>query len=379
MKQLGLEQLRARQTAKWTVFEDDVLPLWIAESDFPIAPEVKSAVAAAVEADTVGYPPAPAATNFGLAVADFYEVRYGWRPNPDNVMWIGDVVRGLNLAITYFTRPDSAVVAPAPAYPPFLALPEATGREMITVSAEGGLDLGQIEEAFARGAGSILLCSPHNPLGYNHDEVTLFHLVELAERYDARVLVDEIHAPLVLDGQHIPVASLGEKAARRCITVTSTSKAWNVAGLKCAQMIFSNPEDVTRWAQLPHIIKDGTSPLGIVAAEAAYSRARRHVDEQVEELRRLRDQAYDLLTAQIPGIVATRPSATYLMWLDFSGTAIGDEEHPARWLRQHARVALNEGTDFGPGGAHHARLNFATTPEILEKAITRMAAAIERA
>lgn len=379
MKQLGLEQLRARQTAKWTVFEDDVLPLWIAESDFPIAPEVKSAVAAAVEADTVGYPPAPAATNFGLAVADFYEDRYGWRPNPDNVMWIGDVVRGLNLAITHFTRPGSAVVVPTPAYPPFLALPEATGREMITVSAEGGLDLGQIEEAFARGAGSILLCSPHNPLGYNHDEVTLFHLVELAERYDARVLVDEIHAPLVLDGQHIPVASLGEKAARRCITVTSTSKAWNVAGLRCAQMIFSNPEDVTRWAQLPHIIKDGTSPLGIVAAEAAYSRARRHVDEQVEELRRLRDQAYDLLTAQIPGIVATRPSATYLMWLDFSGTAIGDKEHPARWLRQHARVALNEGTDFGPGGAHHARLNFATTPEILEKAITRMATAIERA
>lgn len=375
-KELDLATLRARSTAKWTVFEPDVIPLWIAESDFPIAPEVKQAVRKAVQQDQVGYPPAPASTNFSLSVADFYEHQYGWRPNPDFIMWIGDVVRGLWLAVEHFTRPGSSVIVPTPAYPPFLQIPGAARREMVTVPAHGGLDLNAIEEAFAGGAGSILLCNPQNPLGYCHDEVSLFHLVELAERYDARIIVDEIHAPVVLDGKHVPIASINDKAARRSITVTSTSKGWNVAGLKCAQIIFSNQEDVVTWASLAPIIKDGTGILGIVAAEACYLKARSHLERQRTTLRETRDFAYDLLTQAIPGIKVTRPEATFLMWLDFSDTEIHDVEKPAAWLRRTAGVALNEGTDFGEAGRHCARLNFATSPALLEKAITRMAAAI---
>lgn len=384
------DELRARFTRKWTQFEPDVLPLFIAESDFPTAPAVKKVILDYTERECFGYSPAANAVGLGEAVADFHDARYGWRPDAKKVFWIGDVVRGLLLGIQYFTRPDSPVVVPLPAYPPFLELPETTGRERIDVGispANGDLkegekprlDLEAIEKAFAEGAGSILLANPFNPLGYVFDEEHLSELVALADKYDARILSDEIHAPLVYEGQHISIAGLSETAARVTMTVTATSKAWNFAGLKCAQIIFSNDKDVEIWNSLPHVAQDGVGTLGIIAAEAAYRDGISHLEEEVDYLRETRDWLVEELPKRIPGLITSRPDSTYLMWLDFRNTAIGDKEYPAAWLIQHARVAFNEGLTFGDIGAGQARLNFATSREILEEAIDRVATAIEKA
>ncbi len=384
------DELRARFTRKWTQFEPDVLPLFIAESDFPTAPAVKKVILDYTERECFGYSPAANAVGLGEAVADFHDARYGWRPDAKKVFWIGDVVRGLLLGIQYFTRPDSPVVVPLPAYPPFLELPETAGRERIDVGispANGDLkegekprlDLEAIEKAFVEGAGSILLANPFNPLGYVFDEEHLSELVALADKYDARILSDEIHAPLVYEGQHISIAGLSETAARVTMTVTATSKAWNFAGLKCAQIIFSNDKDVEIWNSLPHVAQDGVGTLGIIAAEAAYRDGISHLEEEVDYLRETRDWLVEELPKRIPGLITSRPDSTYLMWLDFRNTAIGDKEYPAAWLIQHARVAFNEGLTFGDIGAGQARLNFATSREILEEAIDRVATAIEKA
>jgi len=364
----SLEELQARGTRKWTVFEEDVLPLWIAESDFPTAPAVKKALEEMVDKETFGYTPAPKVSGLREAVADFYNDRYGWRPNSDHIFWIGDVVRGLLLGVQYFTREDSPVIVPVPSYPPLLELPRTAGREKIETS----LELDDIERAFQAGAGSILLANPYNPLGRVLDEEFLTELVELAEKYDARILADEIHAPLVYEGRHIPVASLGAVAAERTITVTATSKAFNTAGLKCAQMIFSNAADVQTWNCLSGVAKDGTGTLGVLAAETAYRECGDFLDEEVAYLRGTRDWLVEELPKRIPGLKTSKPDATYLLWLDFADTAIGGNPQPAKWLRENAKVALNEGDTFGTGGPGHARLNFSTSREILEEALDRM-------
>lgn len=358
--------LKARRTRKWTVYPDDVLPAWIAESDFATCPEVKQAIRDAVERESFGY--SPARSDLPEAVADFYQHRYGWRPDPEAVVAVPDVVRGMTLAAQYFTRPGSAVVVPVPAYPPFLEIPLAAGRERVLVET---LDVQQIEDAFRAGAGSLLLCSPNNPLGFVPDHATLEALVELADRYDARLLVDEIHAPLVYgDHSHVVTAGLSEKAARVCVTVTATSKAWNIAGLKCAQIIFSNPDDVRVWRGLTGVAKDGVSTLGIFAATACYREGYSFLEEECRQIRSNRDYLVSELPRRVPGLRTTSPDATYLLWLDFTDTPLAAD--PAGLLLEHGRVALNDGRAFGPGGEGHARLNFATSREILEEIVARI-------
>lgn len=369
MKSLSLEELKARGTRKWTVYDDDVLPLWIAESDFPTAPPVLAAIQDAVTQESFGYTPAPRASTLSPALADFYGRHFNWRPDPRHIVWVGDVVRGMLLGVQYFTRPGSPVAVPVPSYPPLLELPHTAGRTKI----ECDLSLESIEEAFASGAGSILLSNPFNPLGLVLERDFLLGLTALAEKYDARILSDEIHAPLVLEGTHIPVASL---APQRTITVTATSKAFNVAGLKCAQIIFSNDTDLKTWNSLTGVAKDGTGTLGVLAAAAAYEQGDSFLTEEIELLRSNRDFIADGLVAAIPGIKVSRPAATYLMWIDWRKTSIPDKEHPAAWLVANARVAMNEGTAFGTGGTGHTRLNFATNQDILAQALERIVTAV---
>ncbi|MGP6172684.1 MalY/PatB family protein [Corynebacterium sp. A21] len=373
----SLDVLKNRQTRKWTVYEDDVLPMFIAESDFTTCEPVMEAIRAAVERESFGY--TPANEDMQQALSNFYAEEFGWRPDPARIFAVPDVVRGLLLAIKYLTRPGSKVIIPTPAYMPFLDLPEAADREMVFINAVGGLDLAEVEREFAAGAGSLVLCSPHNPLGYTYTEEFLHELVALADRYDARIMVDEIHAPLQYEGPHLPAANISELAAKICVTVTATSKAWNIAGLKCAQVIFSNDEDVQAWQKLNGVIKDGTGTLGVFAATACYTEGRVFLHKQLDYLRGNRDWLVENLPKRIPGIRTTNPVATYLMFLDFSGTAIPDKELPATWLRRNAKVAFNEGVTFGPGGEGWARLNFATSRENLEEAVNRIAAALEAA
>ena len=366
----SLTELKARNTLKWTRYGDDVLPLWVAESDFSTCPEVKAAIMDAVQRESFGYPP----DGHGLApaLAAFSTTRYGWEINPARVFPVPDVVRGVYLALSFLTKPESPTIIPAPAYMPFWELTAATGRETMVIDAYGGLDLNDIEDCFKRGAGSLILCNPYNPLGYTFSREFLIELADLTARYDARIISDEIHGPLVYDGTHIPAASVSDTAAQVCVTVTATSKAWNIAGLKCAQMIFTN--DVARWNAVPWMLRDGVSILGLVAAQACYEAHTSFLDDQVAQLKANRDFLVAELPKRAPGVLTANPEATYLMWLDFRNTPLADQ--PAAQLMRKSKIALNEGTTFGQGGEGHARLNFACSPDTLEIAIDRIASAV---
>ncbi|WP_080793837.1 MalY/PatB family protein [Corynebacterium pacaense] len=363
-----LEELKNRRTLKWTRFDEDVLPLWVAESDFGTCPPLKEALADAVEREVFGYP--PDTTGLPEAISGFYRRRYGYALNPDYCFAIPDVVRGLKLAIEHFTKPGSPVIVPIPAYPPFIELPKVTGRQAIYIDAYK-FDLREIEKAFADGAGSILFCNPHNPMGTVFTEEYILELTDLADKYGARVIVDEIHAPLVLDGTHVVAAGVSETAARVCVTVTATSKAWNTAGLKCAQIFFSNEADVKAWKNLSDITRDGVSILGLIAAETCYAEGEEFLEKELDVLRGNRDFAAAELEKM--GVKVHFPAATYLMWLDFSDTAIS--KSPSTKLRAEGRVMLNNGRAFG-GFDSCARLNFACSRETLEEGLRRIASVL---
>lgn len=366
------EQLQARHTMKWTRYPEDVIPLWVAESDFGTCPPVKDALVKAIERETFGYQP----DNPGLpkATADFYRERYGFNANPQWIFAVPDVVRALEIAIAWFTPEGSKVIVPVPAYPPFMGLLGATKREGVFIDATGGLDLGEVEKGFQDGARSIILCNPFNPLGFIFDEEYLRELCELADRYDARVLVDEIHAPLVYRGLHVVAAGVSDTAARVCITTTATSKAWNTAGLKCAQILFSNADDVKRWAQLSPVTKDGVSTIGLIAAETAYRLGGEFLEEEIAYLKANYEYLKEELPQAVPGIKVPEMDATYLMWLDCREVALpGGATNPSRFFLEHAKVMMNDGVWFGEQFAGFVRLNFATSREILERAVAQMA------
>lgn len=362
------EHLKARSTRKWTTYDADILPAWIAESDFATFPGAKNTIRRHVETESFGY--TPAHHKVPTLLADFYSRHYEWRPDPSGIVLVPDVVRGLTIAVQHLTRDGSAVIVPTPSYPPFLSIPETAGREIITIDAIPEPDLDAIKTAFRSGAGSILLCSPNNPFGYTLSKEYLTQLCELAQQYGARVLVDEIHAPLVYQGQHTVAASLDDTAATVCVTITSCSKAFNIAGLKCAQIIFSNPDDLATWNKLNGVIKDGVGTLGVFAAETCYREGDEFLADQNRYLRENRDFLLETLPATVNGLETSKPSGTYLMWLDFRNTRIADD--PAGILLRRGKIALNDGRAFGPGGAGHARLNFATSKARLEEIVDRI-------
>ena len=314
----SIETLRARGTLKWTAYPDDVLPLWVAESDAATCPAVMDAVREAVDREYFGYP-RRSVTDLAGATSDWYADHYGWRPSADRIHPVADVVRGVTLAVRHLTRPGSAIVLPVPAYMPFFEVGPAADREIAHVpTLPDGPDPAAVEKAFADGAGSLILCNPNNPLGFTFTAERLRELADIAAKYDARIISDEIHAPVVLDGDHVPTASVSDVADAVTVTVTATSKGWNTAGLKCAQIILNEADDAT-WHGLAHVIKEGVSTLGMVSATAAYRDGGPWLDEFKDVLRANLDTIERRLPEIAPGAVMNRPRASYLAWIDFRG------------------------------------------------------------
>ncbi|MCR2825495.1 MalY/PatB family protein, partial [Microbacterium sp. zg.Y909] len=268
--------LRAAGSVKWTTFPDTI-GAFVAEMDFGLAPAINDALTAALNRGLTGYLPAQVAGDMAAATADWYAATYGWAVPAERVHPVPDVIAAFELAIEKFTRPGSAVIVPTPAYMPFLFVPQLHGREVIevpSVEVDGRMtmDLDAIGRAFDDGAGMVVLCNPHNPLGtvFRRDE--LIALSELVAAKEGRVFSDEIHAPLVYrPAVHVPYASVSDAAAAHTLTAASASKAWNLAGLKCAQVILSNDADAEAWETFGPWAGHGTSTLGALANTAAYS------------------------------------------------------------------------------------------------------------
>lgn len=407
-----LAELRRRGTKKWRGYPDDVIPMWVAESDFHTCPAVARAIQDCVDREYFGY----SADDVELreALAAFYERRFGWSFSPDWVRTVPDVVKGVTIAVEELTPAGSTIVLPVPAYNPFFEIPDVTGRPAIEVALtpEGRFDLAALEEVFASGtattrgrvvgteeghggnaeeshgtapAGSLILCSPYNPLGRVFSKEELRDVVELAAKYNVRVISDEIHAPIIYPGhQHTPAASISEIAAENTITVTATSKGWNTAGLRCAQMILSSPRDREIMAGVHKLRTGEASTIGIAAATAAYSDESGWLEEQIDYLSGNLDLIERRLPEVLPGATFHRPEGTYLLWVDvrdvpgiYTATDGNSETppDPAEQIFKRAKVAFNTGAIYGAGGDGHVRINFATSREILTEALDRIAAA----
>ena len=370
--------LRARGSFKWTAPGPDGLGAAVAEMDFGAAPPILDALAELSAAANFGYLPPPMAEELAGACAGFMARRYGWQADPADIHPIPDVIKGLELAITHFSRPGSPVILPTPAYMPFLIVPEFLGRQIIQVPMlDDGtgfftFDLDGIDAAFRAGGQLLIFCNPYNPLGrvFSADEMT--QLTDLVDRRGGRVFADEIHAPLVYPGQrHIPYAATSETAAGHSLTATSASKAWNLPGLKCAQVVLTNDADRQRWADLGVFASHGASNPGVVANIAAFRHGEPWLDEVLGYLDDSRRLLAGLVRQHLPGVRYRPPDGTYLAWLDC--TALDLPQSPGELITDRARLTVVDGPAFGTGGAGAFRFNFATPQPILSQMVRQIA------
>ena len=375
--------LRARGSFKWTAPGPDGLGAAVAEMDFGAAPPILDALAELSAAANFGYLPPPMAQELAEACAGFMARRYGWQADPADIHPIPDVIKGLELAITQFSRPGSPVILPTPAYMPFLIVPEFLGREIIQVPMlDDGtgfftFDLDGIDAAFRAGGQLLIFCNPYNPLGrvFSADEMT--QLTDVVDRRGGRVFADEIHAPLVYPGQrHIPYAATSQTAAGHSLTATSASKAWNLPGLKCAQVVLTNDADRQHWADLGVFASHGASNPGVVANIAAFRYGEPWLDEVLGYLDDSRRLLAGLVRQHLPGVRYRPPDGTYLAWLDC--TALALPQTPGEMITDQARITVVDGPAFGTGGAGAFRFNFATPQPILSEMVRQIAGVLER-
>lgn len=372
----GLESLRGRRTLKWRRYDPEVLPLWVADMDVVPAEPIRVAVAEALERGDTGY---AWAGDYADALAEFAGMRWGWHPEPGTMALVPDVMLGVVEVLKLLTSPGDAVVVNSPVYPPFYAFVTHLGRRVVEapLASDGRIDPesleGALTEATRGGArAAYLLCNPHNPTGTVHTASELAEALDLAARHGARVVSDEIHAPVVHSGSAFtPVASLPGGA--RAIAVLSASKAFNLAGLKAAAAV-PGPEAVGDLRRMPEEVGHGASHVGVIAHCAGFRAGGSWLDALLAGLADNRRLLAELLSEQLPEVGYRVPDGTYLAWLDFRPLGLGPD--PAAVLLKRAQVALQPGPRFGTGGAGHARLNFGTSPDILREAVRRIAAAV---
>ncbi|MEU7614063.1 MalY/PatB family protein [Micromonospora sp. NPDC049204] len=377
LRQLTIDQLRERTSLKWREYPDDVLPLWVAEMDVPLAEPVAAAITDAVARGDTGY---TAGTAYPQALAEFARRRWGWDGLAvERTALVPDVMHGVVEALRLVTGPGDAVVVNCPVYPPFYEFVAHADRRIVEapLGADLRLDLGTLEDAFrqARAGGrpaAYLLCSPHNPTGVLHTADELAAVASLAERHGVRVVADEIHAPVVGGGARF-VPYLSVPGAENGLSLMSASKGWNLAGLRGALLI-AGPAAATDLVRVPFDASVSTSHLGVIAHTAAFRDGGEWLDALLTGLDDNRRLLAALLSEHLPAIRYRPGQATYLAWLDCRALGLGDD--PAAVFLDRGRVALNSGPAFGSGGDGHVRLNLATAPELITEAVRRMATAV---
>jgi cystathionine beta-lyase len=368
---------RPSRGEKWGLYPDDVLPVWVADMDFPIADPIRRVLRFAVERSDLGYPIHPAPTDVpAIAVARMRD-RFGWSPKPSHVEILSDVVQGMYVALAQLSDPGDAAVVQTPIYPPFLSSVRAMGRRLLEnplrLTPDGyRMDIDGLRRVVDERTRLVLLCNPHNPSGRAFTREELTAVAELARERDLVVVSDEIHADLVWGGRrHIPFPTLSEDAASRSIVLTAASKAFNIAGLRCGVAIFGSDELKRRFNGLPRHLRGGVGLLGIEALRAAWRHAQPWLDEVRAYLEANRAFVVDFVRDELPGVVLHPPEATYLAWLDCR--ALDLHPSPYQHFLDRGRVALSDGANFGEVGRGFARLNFATSRAILTDALERVA------
>jgi cysteine-S-conjugate beta-lyase len=373
----SLAELRHRTSFKWRTHPDDVLPAFVAEMDFDLAEPIQQAVGSAMAIGDTGY---AHKGMLGEAFAEFAQSRLRWSPDPARVFAIPDVMTGIVEMIVALTPPGSGIVINPPVYAPFFFRIGFAGRRVVEAplarGRDGGydLDLDALDGVLAgERVSAYLLCSPHNPVGRVWSAGQLNDVADLCQQHGKLLLVDEIHAPLVLPGAgYVPFLSLDHEATQRAIVFTSASKGWNIPGLKCGIAVAGSGELAGMLAQRWEALLAGH--LGVIASVAALERSLPWLDAVLAQLDENRGYLSRLLGEHLPEIRYVPPEASFLAWLDCRPLGLGED--PAAVFLAGGRVALSPGPDFGTHGKGFARLNMGTSPALIREAVRRMAAAL---
>jgi cystathionine beta-lyase len=380
IKALDLSELQTHRSEKWRAFPQDVLPLPVAEMDFPVADAIRETLRELIDRSDLGYlGPIP---EMGMAFAGFAQRRWGWSVDPLQVRIAADVGVGLVEVLRVITQPGDKILINSPVYPNFYTWCAETHLEQVDVpltqsetEVNGShwiLDWDGIEKAYKSGIKVHLICNPHNPLGRVYTREELLRLAELAKTYGVYILSDEIHAPLTFAEQTFtPFLTVSESAREVGITITAASKGWNIAGLKCAIIITADPkmhETLNAIAPATHY---RASLLGAFATVTAFEKGEPWLNDVMVQLDHNRKLIAELIEAKTPGVGYRIPHCSYLAWLDLSSFHLGED--PSAVLIEKGKVAFVQGLRFGPQSTQFVRLNFATSPEILEEAFNRLA------
>ena len=380
MRALDLSELQTHRSEKWRAFPKDVLPLPVAEMDFPVADPIRQVLREMIDHSDLGY--LGSIPEMGTAFAGFAKRRWGWSADPLQVRIAADVGVGIVEVLRVITKAGDKILINSPVYPNFWTWCTETHLEQVDVpltqseQAINGsnwiLDWDGIEKAYASGIKAHLICNPHNPLGrvYTHEELS--RLADLAKKHNVYVLSDEIHAPLTFAEQKFtPFLSVSENAREVGITITAASKGWNIAGLKCAIIVSENEkvhETLNGIAPATHY---RASLLGAFASVAAFEKGEPWLDSAMVEIDKNRNLVAELIAAKTPGVGYRIPHCSYLAWLDLTSFNLGED--PSAVLIEKGKVAFVPGVRFGAQSSQFVRLNFATSPQILEEAFNRLA------
>lgn len=373
------DQLRSRGSMKWTA-HPGMIGAWVAEMDFGVAPVIRDALERALDDGATGYLPTAFSAELAQATAAWYARASGWEVDPGRIHPLPDVISAFELAIERFSAPGSAVIVPTPAYMPFLFVPEMHGRRVIqvpSIEVDGRMtmDLDGVAAAFDDGGGLLVICNPHNPLGTVATPAELTAIAEVVHAKGGRVFSDEIHAPLVYaPARHVPYASVSDIAAGHTVTAVSASKAWNLAGLKCAQIVLSNEADATAWDEFGPWAGHGTSTLGVIANTAAFTDGGPWLDDVVTYLDGNRRLLVELLAEHAPRARVRMPEGTYIALIDVRDYRL--EGDLGEWFREHAGVAMTDGLACGEAAAGHVRFVFSLPRPLLRDAVERIGRAL---
>ena len=376
----SLAKLLTHHSEKWRGFDRDVLPLPVAEMDFPVADSIRTVLAEMVAQSDLGY--LGSVPELATGFAKFAAERWSWSVDTSQVGIAADVGVGVVEVLRVFTKPGDTILINSPVYQNFYNWIDETHLTKVDVpftrtgpQSESDnpwqLDLDEVEKAYAAGLKVHLMCSPHNPLGrvFSKDELT--RIAEMAKKYGVLVISDEIHAPLTFaEKSFIPFLTISDSAREVGITITAASKGWNIAGLKCAIIISHNDAIKTKLDEMPRAVHFRASILGAFASAAAFAEGGVWLDSVMKQLDHNRFLIRDLLTAKLPNVKYHIPHNSYLAWLDLESLNLG--ENPTHTLLEKGRVAFNPGHSYGAQCSQYVRLNFATSPEILTEAIDRI-------
>lgn len=372
---------RTTACMKWGHYDEDVLPMWVADMDFRSPEPVIQAMQARIEHGIFGYEGAPPALR--TVIATRLKRLYDWDVAEDAIVFLPGVVPAFNAAIQTLLSPGDGLLIQTPVYPPILRAARIGGVESHAMALSQGsdgrytIDFDLFERTITDRTRMFLLCNPHNPVGRVFDEEELAHIAALCLRHDLLVCSDEIHSDFIFSGHtHRPIAALSPEIAARTITLMAPSKTFNIAGLHAAFAIIPDAGLRQQFNASRRGILGTPNVLGYTAALAAYEHGQPWLDALLAYLEANRDYAVAYIRQHMPSITVAAPEGTYLAWLDCRGANLPGT--PPEFFLNKARVSLNDGATFGPGGAGFVRLNFGCPRALLTEGLERMRTAIEK-